>query len=84
MSTEMKQLPDDPVMEAAKLSEQRARLDDKLATLFQRWPALDRTEIRELRQVYGERLKIARQFGSLRRRGGRGGHAAGPGPSSGR
>ena len=63
----MKQLPDDlAVMGAAELSAQRAIRDDKLATLFQRWPALDRMELQQLRQLYGERLKIARYVGRVR------------------
>ena len=67
MSTVMKRLPDDlAVMGAAELSAQRAIRDDKLATLFQRWPALDRTELHQLRQLYGERLKIARYVGRMR------------------
>ena len=54
----MKELPEDlAVMRTAELSEQRAIRDDKLATLFQRWPALNRLELRQLRKMYGERLR---------------------------
>ena len=64
----MKELPDDlAVMGTAELSEQRALRDDELAPLFQRWPALNRLELRQLRTMYTERLKIARYLG-LRRR----------------
>jgi hypothetical protein len=63
----MKELPEDlAAMGAAELSEQRAIRDDKLATLFQRWPALNRLELRELRETYAERLRIARYVGRLR------------------
>ena len=63
----MKELPDDlAAMGAAELSEQRAIRDDRLATLFRRWPALDRLELRQLREMYGERLRIARYRGQLR------------------
>ena len=65
----MKALPDDlAVMGTAELSEQRALRDDELAPLFQRWPALDRFELRRLRTLYTERLRIARYVGRLRAR----------------
>ena len=63
----MKALPEDlAAIGAAELSEQRAIRDDKLATLFQRWPALNRFELRQLREAYAERLRIARYTGHLR------------------
>src|SRR4029078_8842470 len=66
-STAMKELPDDlAALGAAELSEQRAIRDDKLATLFRRWPALDRLELRQLREMYGDRLRIARYFRRVR------------------
>jgi hypothetical protein len=65
----MKDLPDDlAVMGTAELSEQRSLRDDRLETLFQRWPALNRVEFRQLRQMYAERLRIARYVGRLRTR----------------
>jgi S-adenosylmethionine:diacylglycerol 3-amino-3-carboxypropyl transferase len=65
----MKKLPDDlAVLEAAELSEQRALRDDELAPLFQRWPALNRLELRRLRRMYAERLRIARYVGRVRAR----------------
>ena len=65
----MKALPDDlAVMGTAELSEQRALRDDELAPLFQRWPALNRFELRRLRTLYTERLRIARYVGRLRAR----------------
>ena len=63
----MKELPEDlSVLGTAELSEQRAIRDDKLATLFQGWPALTRLELRQLGEMHGERLRIARHFGHLR------------------
>ena len=63
----MKELPDDlAAMGEAELSEQRALRDDKLAPLFQRWPSLSRFELRQLRTMYAERLRIARYVGRLR------------------
>ena len=63
----MKELPDDlAVMGPGELSEQRALRDDRLATLFQRWPALSRFELRQLRTMYTERLRIARYIGRVR------------------
>ena len=60
----MKEFPEDlAVMGTAELSEQRAIRDDKLVTLFQRWPALNRLELRQLREMHGERLRIARYVG---------------------
>ena len=65
----MNELPEDlAAMGAAELSEQRAIRDDKLATLFRRWPALSRLELRQLREMYAERLRIARYVGRLRAR----------------
>jgi len=65
----MKELPDDlAAMGVAELSEQRALRDDKLATLFRRWPALNRLELRQLRTMYAERLRMARYVGRLRAR----------------
>jgi hypothetical protein len=65
----MKALPDDlAAVPLPELSQQRAVRDDKIAPLFQRWPALSRFELRELRQLYAERLRIAKYLGSLRRR----------------
>ena len=61
--------PDDlAVMGPAELSEQPALRDDELAPLFQRWPALNWLELRQLRTMYTERLRIARYVGRLRAR----------------
>jgi hypothetical protein len=65
----MKELPDDlAAMGEAELSKQRALRDEKLAPLFRRWPSLSRFELRQLRTLYAERLRIARYVGRLRAR----------------
>jgi hypothetical protein len=65
----VRQLPDDlAVMAETELSEHAAVRDAKLAPLFRRWPALSRSELGQLRQIYAERLKIARYLGRRRRR----------------
>ena len=67
----MKALPDDlAVLGTSELSEQRALRDDELAPLFQRWPVLERRELRRLRTLYTERLRLARYVGQLRPRRG--------------
>ena len=53
--------------QTAELSEQRAIRDDELAPLFQRWPSLSRPELGQLRQLYAERLRIAKYLGRRRR-----------------
>ncbi len=63
----MKELPDDlAAMGVDELAEQCEVRDHHLVPLFRRWPALRRRELRELRRVYGERLRIARYLGSIR------------------
>ena len=42
--------------------------DKRVTRLMRRWPKLNRIESRELRRVYGERLRLARYFGRMRRR----------------
>jgi hypothetical protein len=65
----VKELPDDlAAMRTVELEQQRAVRDERLVPLFRRWPALSRTELRELRRLYGERLRIAKYVGRLRRR----------------
>jgi len=65
----VKEVPDDlAAMHVDELAKQRAVRDEQLVPLFRRWPALSRIEMRELRRLYGERLRIARYFGKLRRR----------------
>ena len=68
----MKELPDElAAVPVTELSHQGAVRDDKIAPLFQRWPALSRSELRQLGQLYAERLRIAKYLGSLQRRRGR-------------
>ena len=63
----MKELPDDLASVGyAELAEQRAVRDDRLAPLFRRWPALSRFELGQLRQMYADRLRIARYLGRRR------------------
>ncbi len=40
----------------------------RLTPLFRRWPRLNRSEMKELRQLYRERLSVAKQLGSRARR----------------
>jgi hypothetical protein len=49
-----------------ELLEERAARDEKLRPLFRRWPSLSNTEMKELRRVYAERLRIARWLGRRR------------------
>jgi hypothetical protein len=49
------------------LSRATAECDDRLTTLFRRWPGLTKAETRELRQTYAERLRLAKHIGRLRR-----------------
>ena len=65
----MKELPDDlNAMAITELSEERALRDAEIAPLFRRWPDLSRSELRQLRQRYAERLRIAKYLGRRRRR----------------
>jgi hypothetical protein len=49
--------------------EARDECDDRLTALFRRWPRLRRQEMRELRAVHDERVRIAKHLGRLRARG---------------
>jgi hypothetical protein len=65
----VKELPDDlATMPIDDLAQQREVRDEQLVPLFRRWPALSRIEMRELRRVYGERLRIAKYIGRIGRR----------------
>lgn len=52
-----------------RLANVARRQDARLARLFRRWPRLDRTELTELRTLYRDRMRVARELG--RRRSGR-------------
>jgi hypothetical protein len=60
--------PDLSALEPKSLEEARKERDERLTPLFRRWPALSQFELRELRRLYDERIRIAKQLGSLRRR----------------
>jgi hypothetical protein len=65
----VKDLPDDlAAMETTELAQQGALRDERLAPLFRRWPALSRVELRQLRVLYAERVRIARYLGRFRHR----------------
>jgi hypothetical protein len=64
-----RRLPDQlSEMPASELEAARSARDDRLTSLFRRWPRLDATERRELKRLYTERIRIARYLGTLRRR----------------
>jgi hypothetical protein len=64
----MKDLPPDlRALDDDDLVVQRATRDARLAALFRRWPRLGGRELKELRRLYDERLRLARHFGRLRR-----------------
>ena len=64
----MKDLPDDlAAMETDDLTEQVTVRDELLAPLFRRWPRLNRVEMRKLKILYAERVRIAKYLGRLRR-----------------
>ena len=65
----MKELPDDlAAMETDDLTQQVTVRDELLAPLFRRWPRLNRVEMRKLKTLYAERVRIAKYLGKLRRR----------------
>lgn len=55
-------------LEPRSLEEARTERDNRLTPLFRRWPALSQLELRELRRLYDERIRIAKHLGSQRRR----------------
>ena len=60
----MRALPEDlEAMPEPELSEQGAMRDEQLAPLFRRWPDLSRFELRQLRRMYSERVRIAKSLG---------------------
>jgi hypothetical protein len=65
----MERLPDDlSQLDANAILRARDRRDDRLTTLFRRWPHLPRRELREIRHVSDERQRLARYIGNLRTR----------------
>ena len=64
------ELPEDlSVLEPQDVTRARIERDDRLTSLFRRWPRLTSGETRELRKTYAERLRLARFVGRRRRRG---------------
>lgn len=65
----MKELPPDlGLLDEKELAVQTGTRDSRLASLFRRWPGLAHDELRELRSLYSERVRLARHIGELRRR----------------
>ncbi len=65
----MEQLPEDlSTLDEDELDAAADARDKRVTRLMRRWPKLNRIESRELRRVYGERLRLARYFGRMRRR----------------
>ena len=64
----MHELPDNlSTLDDEVLLEQRAARDEKLRPLFRRWPSLSKTEMREMRRIYAERVRLAKWMGRRRR-----------------
>jgi hypothetical protein len=65
----MDELPENlAALSDERLREERNARDERLRPLFRRWPSLSKFEMRELRRVYGERVRLARWIGRTRRR----------------
>lgn len=65
----MERLPEDlSTLDEDELDAAADARDKRVTRLMRRWPKLNRIESRELRRVYGERLRLARYFGRMRRR----------------
>ena len=57
----MGELPENlSALDDEALLEERVERDEKLRPLFRRWPALNKTEMRDLRGPYAERVRLAR------------------------
>lgn len=65
----MKELPEDlGRLDEDQLVVQAKVRDERLTPLFRRWPRLARDELRELRRLYSERVRLARYIGRRGRR----------------
>ena len=63
----MRELPQElAALDEDELVVQRVTRDERLAALFRRWPRLAGRELRELRRLYDERLRLARHVGRIR------------------
>jgi hypothetical protein len=66
---EMDELPENlSALSDERLREERNARDERLRPLFRRWPSLSKFEMRELRRVYNDRVRLARWIGRTRRR----------------
>jgi hypothetical protein len=64
----MKELPDDlAAVESDELAHQGFLRDELLAPLFRKWPRLTHLEMRQLKALYAERVRIAKYVGKLGR-----------------
>jgi hypothetical protein len=62
-------LPEDlSALDQEELTRARNTRDARLTVLFRRWPALNKVETKEIRQLHDERTRLAKYFGRLRRR----------------
>jgi hypothetical protein len=50
-----------------ELQDARQHRDERMSLLFRTWPALSKTDLRELRKLSDERQRLARHVGILRR-----------------
>jgi hypothetical protein len=65
----VKELPEDlTALEPEELTREGRLRDEVLVPLFRRWPALDRMEMGQLRDLYADRVRIAQHLGRLRPR----------------
>ena len=65
----MKELPDDlAAIESDELAHQGFLRDEFLAPLFRKWPRLTHLEMRQLKAIYAERVRIAKYVGKFGRR----------------
>jgi len=61
--------PEDLTKLPSRVLEHRVDVRDRrLTRLFRRWPTLTRAEFSELRQLYEERLRLAKALGAKRKR----------------
>ena len=57
-------LPEDlSALETDDLTRARVERDDHITSLFRRWPRLTKSELRDLRATYAERVRLARFLG---------------------
>lgn len=67
--TGVRHLPEDlSELDAPELERAANTRDSRLTPLFRRWPSLSGAERSELKRLYNERLRLARQLGRRGRR----------------